>query len=462
MENNIILADVSSEDVRLVFDKLKRNVPGYLLGKGEVNPFIQYIEKKGKIDPDLLDFLYHSDFLSNYTEESLSIIQLMYDNSADIDWFYLMDKIFDEIDDGADEYIKEVFFCFQNGLSADFCDDLLESGGMKSFDFFHKEILQNMKNNHLLLDKSIEKSVSDSVSESEIILESVNLQSGSDYKSLLAQYDKVFVLLQKAYGSIRESKKQELSYKYKIDTLCKKNELQDKLIKMERMKNSELVCRIQELNDIIEGLQENSQNKKEDFEQSHELIKEENLDVSFASGENISGSDGEFDAAWENALNDISETEEEAEDYSIVEEDYSNVSFSNDESEQEFDNIDSSVNVDPFYDTAPEPYQYTDEKKISSDKSILKKKSRWFLNSIFGYSRKSFLNQPRKDQEGLIFIKMMEMHFSMDKSKIVRDALTDIGEAVPCFDLYKLICKNPSNDELMSFFGGFIEKAVNE
>ena len=224
MENNIILADVSSDDVRLVFDKLKRNVPGYLLGKGEVNPFIQYIENKGKIDPDLLDFLYHSDFLSNYTEKSLSIIQLMYDNSADIDWFYLMDKIFDEIDDGVDGYIKEVFFCFQNGLSADFCDNLLESGGMKSLDFFHKEILQNMKDNHLLLDKHIEKSVSDSVSdsavsESEILLESVNLQSGSDYKSLLAQYDKVFVLLQKAYGSIRESKKQELSYKYKMSAL---------------------------------------------------------------------------------------------------------------------------------------------------------------------------------------------------------------------------------------------------
>ena len=159
MESNILLADVLNEDVRLVFDKLKKNVPGYLSGKSDINPFIQYIENKGKISTDLLDFLYHSDFLSKYTEESLSIIQHMYDNSAHIDWFYLMDKIFDEVDDGADEYIKEVFFCFQNGFSADLCDDLLESGGMKNLDFFHKKIFQNMKNNQLLSDNNIEKSV---------------------------------------------------------------------------------------------------------------------------------------------------------------------------------------------------------------------------------------------------------------------------------------------------------------
>ena len=57
---------------------------------------------------------------------------------------------------------------------------------------------------------------------------------------------------------------------------------------------------------------------------------------------------------------------------------------------------------------------------------------------------------------------MMELHFPIDKSKIVKEGLADLGDKVSCFELYRLICKNPSTDELLSFFGDFNGGVGNE
>lgn len=101
--------------------------------------------------------------------------------------------------------------------------------------------------------------------------------------------------------------------------------------------------------------------------------------------------------------------------------------------------------------------EFPDSKMISfeSGNQIVKRKSNWFTNLIAQHSKKAFLKNDRQDQESMIFIKMMEMRYSTEKMQKVRNSLS---ENVPCFDLYKLICGDPSIEELDAFFNQYSQK----
>lgn len=101
--------------------------------------------------------------------------------------------------------------------------------------------------------------------------------------------------------------------------------------------------------------------------------------------------------------------------------------------------------------------EFPDSKMISfeSGNQTVKRKSNWFTNLIAQHSKKAFLKNDRQDQESMIFIKMMEMRYSTEKMQKVRNSLS---ENVPCFDLYKLICGDPSIEELDAFFNQYSQK----
>lgn len=98
--------------------------------------------------------------------------------------------------------------------------------------------------------------------------------------------------------------------------------------------------------------------------------------------------------------------------------------------------------------------EFPDSQMISFESGVqsVKRKSNWFTNLIAQHSKKAFLKNDRQDQESMIFIKMMEMRYSTEKMQKVRSSLS---ESVPCFDLYKLICGDPSIEELDAFFSKY-------
>ena len=104
-----------------------------------------------------------------------------------------------------------------------------------------------------------------------------------------------------------------------------------------------------------------------------------------------------------------------------------------------------------------------EEKEFPASKMIsfesgpqsVRRKSNWFTKLFTQHSKKAFLKNSRQDQETTIFIKMMEMHYTPDKMQKVKNSLS---ENVPCFDLYKLICEDPSVEELDAFFDRYTQE----
>lgn len=100
-----------------------------------------------------------------------------------------------------------------------------------------------------------------------------------------------------------------------------------------------------------------------------------------------------------------------------------------------------------------EPEQFPNSQKIEikSGKGNVEKKSNWFLDHFKTHSKKNFLKNSRQDQESYVFIKMMESGVSNDLVHKVKKELTE-NENIPCYDLYKLVCKKASSEELDAFF----------
>lgn len=122
---------------------------------------------------------------------------------------------------------------------------------------------------------------------------------------------------------------------------------------------------------------------------------------------------------------------------------------------KEVPNIDDAAFQKSFEEE--EVKEFPDSRMLSfeSGNQTVKRKSNWFTNLIAQHSKKAFLKNDRQDQESMIFIKMMEMRYSTEKMQKVRNSLS---ENVPCFDLYKLICGDPSIEELDAFFNQYSQK----
>lgn len=442
MGNVIVLANCTDDSAAHIFEKLKANVSPDCSEQTESHAFIQYIEQTGKIDEELLDFLYHSDFLSQITENSLPFIKRLYEDDAQIEWFYLVQKIFEEVNDSVDAYVSLVEQCYSSGIELSIIEQALDCNGQSDIAFFQEKMVPYLKKQ--------EKEDTNPQEESAILAE---------------HFERMSSLLQAAYERIREYKKLEMTMKMQIASLERNNNFGNRLLERERKKNADFFMRVQELEEENDTLQENVAILKEQIEVDKKRESEQGMKADRVFSQETetveimkeADSGNELEAAWENALNDDEDDlnmPEEVEE----EEDYSSISFVAVESDQKEDEPDEIVSSE----IPDEPYVYSDVKNVSSGEEVIKRKSKWFFGHLFGHSKKNFLKKSRKDQEGLIFIKMMELHFPIDKSKIVKEGLSDFGDKVSCFELYRLICKNPSNDELLSFFGNFNGGVGNE
>ena len=448
MGKMIYLSECKDETVLRNFKKLKSNVPAYLKDDAECNPFILYIETVGKINEELLDFLYHSDFLSVITEQTLPTIKTFYDRGAAIEWFYLMQKIFEEFEDKADEYVVLILECFESQEDVEIVEDLLEACGASNIDVFRKKIEKYRKK------ASDEKKVSSMDVDTEE-LENKYLLLKKEKEQLSVKYEDVCNTLQSTYKVVLGNKEQEEAFKLEIEALKKSNALKDRYILHEKTRNTELISKIQEMEDAYDTLLEEVADLKkeletalEDSKRSHgeqlELPKDQ-VHVSEVGTDNSEEDfyfDDEDERAWSDALDSLK-----------YDEDYTEVSFAYDETEDAVE-TDMQGNMEKAAQQEMDAYDYTDVAEIVPDKETVKRKCNWFFGNFFNHSKNNFLKKSRKEQENLIFIKMMEAHLPIDSQKAVRKALTNSGGELPCFELYKLICKKPTNDELMSFLSG--------
>lgn len=82
--------------------------------------------------------------------------------------------------------------------------------------------------------------------------------------------------------------------------------------------------------------------------------------------------------------------------------------------------------------------------------ACIKEKSSIFARLFSKYHEKKFMKKSLSEQEGSIFVKMMELKFDKDKVSLVKRMIH--GDAkISAVELYKLVCKNPSVEELNLF-----------
>lgn len=481
MESMIYLSECKDEKVLRNFEKLKSNIPVYLKDQAECNPFIQYIESTGRISEKLLEFLYHSDFLSLITERTVLAAKTLYECDAGIEWFYLMQKIFEEFGDMADEYVEVIMNCFEWQEDVVIVEELLEMPEMSDVDAFRKKVVEYRKE---VGEKDVDNPYRLSAEYTNVNaaggesfptlgsnaplrgtgLESKYIALKEERDHLSEQYNEVVSKIQETYKIIQMYREQEQRMKSEMEVLKKNGVLKDRFISREKEKNVKLIVRIQKIEEANDGLWDEIVSLRKKLEEANEIIvnrqRQEEVEVTedSDSGTITDDMDDDFD---EMMAEEITEevTVQDLED-SENEEDYSDVSFAYEEPvEEESEDIQETFEEEPQQE---EPYVFTDLVEVVADKGVIKEKCKWFLENLFGYSKRNFLKKAREEQEYLIFMKMMELHFPMDYQKSVRTALTDLGDAVPCFDLYKLICSNPERDEVSSFLSEFQKKVADE
>ena len=81
------------------------------------------------------------------------------------------------------------------------------------------------------------------------------------------------------------------------------------------------------------------------------------------------------------------------------------------------------------------------------------------MDFMLKHSEKYFNKRPRQEQENRIFIKMMDMAFSKDKMQLIK---INLNETVSCVELYRLISRDPSEDDSREFFNEHGLNAVTE
>lgn len=122
-------------DVLKKIKALKGIIPEYIEDNGNTeNPFMIHIEEKGSINEDLLEFLYHSDYLENMDEKTLIRSICLYDNNADTGWYEFLKNIYDEEEKEGDAISDMLLEYMIKGLSYESAINCYENWNRESID----------------------------------------------------------------------------------------------------------------------------------------------------------------------------------------------------------------------------------------------------------------------------------------------------------------------------------------
>lgn len=494
------IINISNTKDKLFLEYFKRleNVIPESMDETSVNPLIQYIREKGSVSKSLIDFFNHSDFLELLTKESLAVSIELYNLQACTEWFEIMCCIMEE-KSSPEEYCKMLPICLKAGMNCEEVNDLI----MNSNDPEQLATLIRQRQESRELeeegcsDENMKAESGDSVpgcesakeaegyqelcKQQKAFIEQLLLQKAaledknSEFIAIIQQQinnkkdmDKKLLELQcinnKLFSEKTDLEKQVREYLQNMDAVCGKMAQHKKEI-FQYMREREQIR--QEISDIDQLKEQNDELRKQkesmekincetkDFAKQLEdkvavlQTEKEQLQVSLEESKNSILRLNESIDLKNSELADLHEKVKELEMMSsltekkhFVPEDANEVVFR--------DKIEEPVN-EPMVDET-DMFPQSEVITIDSGKENVKKKCHWFSDLFVRHSKKAFLKNSRQDQESMIFIKMMEMHYSLDKVQKVKKSMT---ENVPCFDLYKLICKDPSLEELDDFFSEY-------
>jgi hypothetical protein len=98
-------------------------------------------------------------------------------------------------------------------------------------------------------------------------------------------------------------------------------------------------------------------------------------------------------------------------------------------------------------------YNKDDVIEIRNGKDVVKSHTNIFATIISGFFDRKFERKNQAEQDGLIYIKLLENGYSEKSVRNVRAALTNVS--IPRIDIYRFISNNASDDELDKFIQSY-------
>jgi len=445
-------------DVQLLerFKRLEDIIPECMKGV-LVNPFIQHIRDNGEVSISLVEFLNHSEFLELLTPGLLLTSKELFDKKADTEWYKIMLSIIEEKDD-VEAFCENLPLCVEMNIDCEIVRDMVEKSNSVSdmttaLAMYVKEHRKDkteqktetnsgggMPNEYYMdLCRQQENFISQLMAQ----IEELKHKEKMNMESIEKQLQNALKNRQVLHKSYIEEKRTSMRYKVKADKLESQiTDISETRAKCESLERT--VVSLEEEKAQLEGKAEEALTDAEQLRlsnnQQESTIRE--LNDTLIEKENeiarLMAQIKDFEEQLSNSSVGVNPSVVAAPTWS----------------QQALVGNDTLLQEPIMEEEVEEVKEFPDSQMISFESGVqsVKRKSNWFTNLIAQHSKKAFLKNDRQDQESMIFIKMMEMRYSTEKMQKVRSSLS---ESVPCFDLYKLICGDPSIEELDAFFSKY-------
>lgn len=477
----------------------------------EAGFFLNQFLNKEPFDKAMAEYLYASDICSWMNGAVLDSCMSLLTSDADTGWYMLIQSISDE-EESPEEACKLIIRAYEHGLNLDDVQELFASNhSVSSFECEINEMIAKQDrtlcpeekicaDNESLL-KNVEQLEGEKqdmpmISANIFLKEVENLKEYicqqfhsmdkiSEFQLQFNKLDDIKILsdkvstsimisrqmYEKIYAMEKDALKQQF-HKERMEKELKKAELTIRLLTKEkkvmenyRVNSSDTILsdKIAELKEIEKTLQEQLKQSmeeagslKDDKEQLALIIKELRDKNNELQVQLVDTVDKCEKLSLQNQqlqdLQNAQKLQSQVKEMPILEEEKAKPINIPDN----FQNSEISMSEDPLVIDEMDfikdmGWNLEDIKDVVSDKIGLKERVLNFARKHSKYYEREYEKRPVSEQENLIFVKMMELHFSKEKVLLIKNILQS-RKTLSRVEIYKFLAQNPSEVEITSFF----------
>lgn len=432
-------------------------------GNHAAGSFIEQFLSQKEFSLEMAEYIYSSDILSWMNDTILEDGKKLLNANADIGWFMLLQSASEEGRD-LENICRNIMYAYSHGILLENMQEIYSN--FSTVEALERDILRLLNNSEKNVPnkekEDEEKGCSPEAPHGEQIIlrelkkmqENLSRQIApvSDGIAALASAnklrDKVHMLekevvkkrlqlennergLKKAELTIRLLKKEKETLQMHLNRSSNDSritDLEDELTKSRQLKQS-LHEEIQNLHEELQMVREENQSFKKDKEELERIIcelKKQNQELSIRP---------------ETVYSQPDRIPEMAEEFESVE--------PRQEVTASFDSTsDSDINETGLFNELE--WKAEDIKDIVPDKNGIINRIMKFAHTHSSYYERQYMKKTILEQENMLFVKMMELHFSKEKVLMVKNVL-QTKKSLSRVELYKFLSKNPTEDELIKY-----------
>lgn len=382
--------------------------------KGYISEFLAVIFDRSEYIPaELFEYLYKSEFLEKVSAACINKCTALLEQDNAIGWFMIVESAF-----GLHEpelYCDVVFRAYENNLSPDSVGELLECcSSNKDFASQVDSLLARTEE----CSSVTEPNASDQSQNNDLLLENKNLK---------AKYENL-------YAEFLEIKKKDLENEHKLEAFYRAS-------KRESLKYRLLEGKIRQLtsqNTMLKSINDTLSTENIELEKQLDRASESTL----ARDEHIGELEAKLSDLEQASLSFNRQLQEKIATIADLREEVAHM-----EAEAEEPDEDEVLRDEYAEDGQVTPIPNKFEEFMA--------KNKLFARLFAGSYAKKFNEKPVQEQENLVFLKMMHLHFDKGMVRQVKDAMGR-NNLFSRLDIYNFVSSRPTADELAEYCNSII------